>query len=135
MLTNKIVEMANAKILRPTESELEILRVLWDKGHATVREVHEILCEHKDAGYTTTLKLMQIMFEKGIVKRDDSSKTHIYRANITRENTQQQFVGKMIHSLFGGSSTQLVMQALGNHVPNQEELAEIQKLLDNLKKQ
>ena len=135
MLTNKIVEMANAKILRPTESELEILRVLWDKGHATVREVHEILCEHKDAGYTTTLKLMQIMFEKGIVKRDDSSKTHIYRANITRENTQQQFVGKMIHSLFGGSSTHLVMQALGNHVPNQEELAEIQKLLDNLKKQ
>ena len=127
--------MSSTKYIKPTESELEILRVLWDKGHATVREVHEILCEHKDAGYTTTLKLMQIMFEKGIVKRDDSSKTHIYRANITRENTQQQFVGKMIHSLFGGSSTQLVMQALGNHVPNQEELAEIQKLLDNLKKQ
>ena len=75
------------------------------------------------------------MFEKGIVKRDDSSKIHIYRANITRENTQQQIVGKMIHSLFGGSSTQLVMQALGNHSPNKEELEEIQKLLDNLKKQ
>jgi BlaI family transcriptional regulator, penicillinase repressor len=127
--------MAVLKQLKPTESELAILRVLWDRGDSTVREVHEILSEHKDAGYTTTLKLMQIMFEKGIVKRDDSSKTHIYRANITRENTQQQIVGKMINSLFGGSSTQLVMQALGNHVPNKAELEEIQQLLDNLKKQ
>ena len=75
------------------------------------------------------------MFEKGIVKRDDSSKTHIYRANISRESTQQQIVGKMISSLFGGSSSQLVMQALGNQTPNKEELEEIQKLLDNLKKQ
>lgn len=123
-----------AKNSKPTESELEILRVLWDKNSATVREVHEVLSLHKDAGYTTTLKLMQIMFEKGIVKRDDSNKTHIYRANITRENTQQQIVGKMISSLFGGSSTQLVMQALGNQTPNPEELEEIQKLLDNLKK-
>ena len=127
--------MAAAKQIKPTESELEILRVLWDKGTATVREVHEILSEYKDAGYTTTLKLLQIMFEKGIVKRDDSNKTHIYRPNITRENTQQQIVGKMISSLFGGSSTQLVMQALGNQTPNKEELEEIQKLLDNLKKQ
>ena len=135
MLTNKIVPMADPKQLKPTESELTILRVLWDKGTATVREVHEILSEHKEAGYTTTLKLMQIMFEKGIVLRDDSNKTHIYRANISKENTQQQFVGKMINSLFGGSSTQLVMQALGNHVPNKAELEEIQQLLDNLKKQ
>ena len=127
--------MAVSKNTKPTESELSILRVLWDKEQATVREVHEVLSEHKEAGYTTTLKLLQIMFEKGIVKRDDSSKTHIYRANITKENTQQQLVGKMIHSLFGGSSTQLVMQALGNHVPNKAELEEIQQLLDNLKKQ
>ena len=130
MLTNKIVPMAVPKQVKPTESELSILRVLWDRGDSTVREVHEILSEHKDAGYTTTLKLMQIMFEK-----DDSSKTHIYRANISKENTQQQLVGKMINSLFGGSSTQLVMQALGNHVPNKAELEEIQQLLDNLKKQ
>lgn len=75
------------------------------------------------------------MFEKGIVKRDDSSKTHIYRANVSRESTQQQLVGKMINSLFGGSSSQLVMQALGNQTPNKEELDEIQKMLDNLKKQ
>ena len=135
MLTNKIVPMAVPKQVKPTESELSILRVLWDRGDSTVREVHEILSEHQDAGDTTTLKLMQIMFEKGIVKRDDSSKTHIYRANISKENTQQQLVGKMINSLFGGSSTQLVMQALGNHVPNKAELEEIQQLLDNLKKQ
>ncbi len=124
-----------AKQIKPTESELEILRILWDKGNATVREVHEVLSEHKESGYTTTLKLLQIMHEKGIVKRDDSSKTHIYRANISRENTQQQLVGKMIHSLFGGSSTRLVMQALGNQAPNQEELEQIQQLLDSLKKQ
>ena len=124
-----------AKVIKPTESELEILRVLWDKGTATVREVHEVLSEHKDAGYTTTLKLMQIMFEKGIVKRDDSNKTHIYKANISKESTQQQLVGKMINNLFGGSSTQLVMQALGNHAPNKAELEEIQQLLNNLKKE
>ncbi len=127
--------MSILKHLKPTESELEILRILWDKQKATVREVHEILSTHKDAGYTTTLKLMQIMFEKGLVKRDDRNKTHIYFANISKENTQHQFVGKMIHTLFGGSPTQLVMQALGNHKHTEEELEEIQKLLNNLKKQ
>ncbi len=128
--------MANNKYSKPTEGELEILQILWDKGKATVRDVHETILQiKKDAGYTTTLKLMQIMFEKGLVKRDDSAKTHIYQANISKEKTQNQFVGKMISSLFGGSSTQLVMQALGNHAPNKDELDEIQQLLDNLKKQ
>jgi BlaI family penicillinase repressor len=121
------------KQIKPTESELEILQVLWDRGQATVREVHEELASIKDAGYTTTLKLMQIMFEKGIVKRDDSSKTHIYQPNVSRESTQKQLVGKMVNSLFGGSSTQLVMQALGNANPSKDELDEIQKMLDNLK--
>ncbi len=123
------------KLLKPTEGELEILQVLWEKGRATVREVHETILLSKEAGYTTTLKLMQIMFEKGLVKRDDSSKTHIYQHNVSKEKTQNQFLGKMISNLFGGSSTQLVMQALGNHVPNKEELDEIQNLIDNLKKQ
>lgn len=127
--------MNQVKSLKPTESELEILRVLWDKGTATVREVHEELSVYKDSGYTTTLKLMQIMFEKGLVVRDDSSKTHIYKANVTREGTQRQLVDKMVDSLFGGSTTKLVMQALGNNAPSKEELNEIQKLLDNLKKQ
>ncbi len=125
--------MAINKNTKPTESELEILQVLWNKGKATVRDVHEVLSLHKESGYTTTLKLMQIMFEKGIVTRDDSNKTHIYKANVSRESTQHQFVGKMINSLFQGSSTQLVMQALGNQKHSKEELEEIQQLLNNLK--
>jgi len=124
-----------AKQIKPTEGELEILQVLWEKEKATVREVHETILQTKDAGYTTTLKLMQIMFEKGLVTRDDSAKTHIYMPNVTREKTQSQFLGKMITSLFGGSSSQLVMQALGSQSPSKEELDEIQKLIDNLKKQ
>ncbi len=126
--------MNHNKSSKPTESELEILRVLWERGEATVRDVHEELSKTKDAGYTTTLKLMQIMYEKGMVKRDESSKTHIYIPLLSREKTQKQFVGKMIDTLFQGSSSQLVMQALGNHKASKEELDEIQKLIDNLKK-
>ncbi len=124
-----------AKQLKPTEGELEILQVLWQKGAATVRDVHETILQSKEAGYTTTLKLMQIMFEKGLVVRDDRAKTHIFRANVSKESTQNQFVGKMINSLFGGSSTQLVMNALGSQPHSKAELDEIQKLLDNLKNQ
>lgn len=122
--------------VKPTESELEILRVLWDKKEATVREVHEVLSEFKDSGYTTTLKLLQIMHEKGLVTRNDSGKTHIYRPAVSREHTQTQMLDKMMDSLFGGSTTQLVMHALGsNKAPSADELKEIQQLLDNLKKQ
>lgn len=124
-----------SKQIKPTEGELEILQVLWDKGKATVRDVHEVILETKDAGYTTTLKLLQIMFEKGLVIRDDSAKTHIYQANVSKEKTQSQFVGKMITSLFGGSSSQLVMQALGSQAPTKEEIDEIQQYLNNLKNQ
>ena len=124
-----------AKQVKPTEGELEILQVLWEKGKATVREVHEIILQSKEAGYTTTLKLMQIMFEKGLVTRDDFAKTHIYQANVSKEKTQSQFVGRMINNLFGGSSTQLVMQALGSQSPTKEEIDEIQKYLNNLKNQ
>lgn len=132
-ITIKFVEMS-PKALKPTESELEILQVLWDKGEATVREVHEELAKSKDVGYTTALKLLQIMFEKGLVTRDDSAKSHIYRPAVTREKTQKQLVGKMIDTLFAGSPGQLVMQALGNHNASKEELDEIQRLLDSLKK-
>ncbi|TAH00153.1 MAG: BlaI/MecI/CopY family transcriptional regulator [Sphingobacteriales bacterium] len=124
----------SAKALKPTEGELEILQVLWDKGEATVREVHEELAKVKDIGYTTALKLLQIMYEKGLVSRDDSAKTHIYKPAVTREKTQKQLVGKMINTLFAGSPGQLVMQALGNHNASKEELDEIQRLLDSLKK-
>ena len=126
--------MAQQKPSRPTESELEILQVLWAKENATVREVHEILSASKDVGYTTTLKLMQIMHEKGLVSRNDSSKTHIYQPVVSREKTQKHFVGTMIDNLFLGSPAQLVMQALGNHKTSPTELEEIQKLLNTLKK-
>lgn len=99
--------MAAPKLIKPTESELEILQILWEKGVATVREVHERLAVTKDVGYTTTLKLMQIMNEKGIVKRDDSMRTHIYQAAVNKEKTQKHLLNKMISTLFGGSSTQL----------------------------
>lgn len=125
--------MAIYKKLKPTESELEILKILWDKENATVREVHEELSKNKESGYTTTLKLLQIMFEKGLVTRDDSNKTHIYQPAVTRQKTQKQFLDKMINTLFAGSSTQLVLQALGNQKASKDELDEIQKYLDNLK--
>jgi len=127
--------MSTTKYIKPTESELEILQVLWERNLASVRDVHEELAKSKDVGYTTTLKLMQIMHEKGLVKRDDSIKTHIYQAAVSREKTQKHLLGKMIDTLFSGSSTQLVMQALGNHKASASELEEIQKLIDNLKKQ
>jgi BlaI family transcriptional regulator, penicillinase repressor len=118
---------------KPTESELEILQVLWSKNTATVRDVHEEILKTKDAGYTTTLKLMQIMFEKGLVTRDSSNKTHIYEPAVSRKNTQALFLNKMIDSLFAGSSAQLVMQALGNHKASKVELDEIKKYLNSIK--
>ena len=126
--------MTIIKNLKPTESELEILQILWNKEKATVREVHEELSKTKESGYTTTLKLLQIMFEKGLVRRDDSNKTHIYEPAISKQRTQKQFLDKMINTLFAGSSTQLVLQALGNQKSSKDELDEIQKYLDNLKK-
>jgi len=126
-----------AKYVKPTESELEILNILWMKDLATVREVHEELAKSKDVGYTTTLKLMQIMHDKGLVKRDESMRTHVYQAAVNREKTQKHLLNKMIDSLFGGSSTQLVLQALGSgdQKVSAEELEKIQSLIDNLKKQ
>lgn len=126
--------MTAVKHLKPTESELEILQVLWDEKAATVRTVHEALSKTKESGYTTTLKLMQIMFEKGLVTRNDSSKTHIYQPAVSREKTQKQFLNKMIDTLFAGSSANLVMQALGGHDASEAELQQIQDLINQLKK-
>jgi predicted transcriptional regulator len=125
--------MVKQKILKPTESELEILAILWAKKSATVRDVHEELLHSKDAGYTTTLKLMQIMYEKTLVTRDDTNKTHIYKAGVSREKTQKQFLNKMINSLFSGSSTELVLQALGNKNATEEDLEKINSLIQELK--
>jgi BlaI family penicillinase repressor len=119
---------------KPTESELEILQILWEKGTCTVRDVHEVLEKTKDAGYTTTLKLMQIMHEKGLVERDTSAKTHIYKALINQQKTQQHLVNKMINNVFNGSAARLVMQALGNHSASKEEIDSIKEYLDQLGK-
>ncbi|HMH20273.1 MAG TPA: BlaI/MecI/CopY family transcriptional regulator [Puia sp.] len=127
--------MSTTRYIKPTESELEILQVLWDRDLASVRDVHEELAKSKDVGYTTTLKLMQIMHEKGLVKRDDTFKSHIYQAAVSKEKTQRHLVGKMINTLFGGSPTELIIQALGNHKATPAELEEIQQLLNNLKNQ
>lgn len=118
--------------IKPTEGEMEILQVLWQKGLATVREVHEAL-NKKDSGYTTTLKLMQIMHEKGLVERDTNQKTHIYKAIVSKDKTEKQIVSKMIDNVFNGSAARLVMQALGNHSASADELDEIKKYLDGLK--
>ena len=122
--------MSNNNI-KPTEGEMEILQVLWKKGLSTVREVHEAI-DKKDSGYTTTLKLMQIMHEKGLVGRDTSAKTHIYSALISQEQTQKQLVNKMIDNVFNGSAARLVMQALGNKTASKEEIDLIKEYLNKL---
>jgi len=119
---------------KPTESELEILQILWEKKSCTVREVHEVLEKNKEAGYTTTLKLMQIMLEKGLVDRDSSSKTHIYRPLVNQQKTQQHLLTKMIDNVFNGSASRMVMQALGNHKASKEELEAIKLYLEDLSK-
>ena len=120
--------------IKPTDSELEILNILWEKGPSTVRDIHDELEKTKDAGYTTTLKLMQIMHEKGLLKRDPTNKSHVYTANVSQEKTQGQLVKRMIDNVFNGSASQLVMQALGHHKANAAELEEIKKYLDDLSK-
>lgn len=115
--------------IKPTESELEILQVIWKKGECSVREVHEELTKNKDAGYTTTLKLMQIMHDKGLVERDTTAKTHLYRAVITREQAQQTALDKIISTVFKGSTSDLVIQALGNHRASKDEIDAIKHYL------
>jgi BlaI family transcriptional regulator, penicillinase repressor len=116
--------------VKPTESELEILQVIWKKGQCTVRDVHEELAKSKDAGYTTTLKLMQIMHDKGLVERDTTSKTHLYKAVITREQAQQTALDKIISTVFKGSTADLVIQALGHHRASKDEIDAIKNYLD-----
>ncbi len=113
---------------KPTDAELAILRVLWSRGSSTVRQVAEAL--GKDTGYTTALKLLQIMTEKGLVVRDESERTHVYSAAYTENQTQRQLVSDLADRAFGGSAAKLVLQALAGTKASPEELAEIRKLLD-----
>jgi BlaI family transcriptional regulator, penicillinase repressor len=120
------------KAIKPTEKELEILQVMWNKQAVSVKDVHEALGGDEINGYTTILKFMQIMHEKGLVTRQKSGKLHLYRAVHSQENTRQQVLDKMITTVFQGSAAQLIMSALGNRKSSREELREIKKYLEEL---
>ena len=113
---------------KPTDAEIGILRVLWTRGPSTVREVAEVL--GREGAYTTVLKLMQIMTDKGLVKRDDSTRTHVYKATSSEDKMQKQLVTELLDKVFAGSAAKLVLQALDAGKASPEELAEIRKLLD-----
>ena len=117
----------------PTKAELDILQVLWDRGPSTVRDVHEALYGEDGAGYTTALKLMQIMHGKGLVDRDDSQRAHIYKAAISKQRTQKRYINDIVDRLFNGSPSQLVLHALGSQpAASREELKEIRALLKKI---
>jgi len=120
------------KFIKPTEKELEILQILWEKGPAAVKDVHEVMGGDQQNGYTTILKLLQIMNEKGLVTRQKSGKLHLYEAVASQEHTRQYMLDKMIHTVFQGSAMQLVMSALGNTKSSKEELSEIKRYLEKL---
>ena len=122
--------------VKPTNSELEILQIVWKQGSATVREVNEELSKEKgsEIGYTTTLKLMQIMHEKGLLERETGSRTHVYKALVSRSKTSQNILDSLIDTVFNGSAAQLVMQALSNKKSSKEEIEMIKKYLDELDK-
>jgi BlaI family penicillinase repressor len=115
---------------RPTDAELAILRVLWERGPSTVRQVHESLSGERAVGYTTALKLMQIMADKGLVERDETGRRHVYRARLSEERTQRQLLQDLLDRAFGGSALKLVMQALSTKKASAEELAQIRRLLE-----
>jgi predicted transcriptional regulator len=123
--------MARRKTARPTDRELTILRILWDNGPSTVRQVNEAMNQDENTGYTTTLKLMQIMTEKGLLLRDDSQFKHIYRPALTEEKAQKQLVGDLLEKAFSGSAEKLVMRALSAKKVSAKELASIKKMLDD----
>jgi BlaI family penicillinase repressor len=116
--------------LKPTASELEILHVLWTHGPATVREVHEALSEKKELGYTTVLKLLQIMTTKGTVRRNETQRAHVYEACLPAEQTKRQLAGDMLQRVFEGSASQLMMHALAGRKSSPEEITELRRLLD-----
>lgn len=124
--------MKKTKTLRPTDSELAILRVLWRLGPATVRAVHDELSRAQATGYTTVLKLLQIMTEKGLVKRDESERSHVYQPVCSEQQVQRQLVGHLLDRAFGGSAQTLVLQALAAKKSTPGELAEIRRLLDEM---
>ena len=127
--------MAKQKQLKPTEAELSILRILWEHGPCTVRTVQKELSEKRETGYTTALKLLQIMYEKGLVTRDEQAHAHIYKARVKEQQTQKLILGDLLERLFDGSTTKLAIQALSMKKATPEELTEIRRLLDKLEEE
>ena len=119
-------------MIKPTESELEILNILWNEGPSNVRSVNNIINQQKEVGYTTTLKLMQIMTQKGLVERDESARTHIYSAKIKAEDIQGEMLDKLLNTAFGGSASKLVLSALGSGKTSAKELEKIKALIQKL---
>lgn len=117
---------------KPTEAELAILQTLWDRGQATVREVNDDLSKIRDVGYTTTLKLMQIMIQKGLLTREKKGKLHIYKPDITQSDTQRKMLDRILETAFQGSSMNLVMKVLGNRKTSREELKKIKEYIEKL---
>src|SRR5438105_15947688 len=126
--------MARTSLSRPTDAELEILRVLWQRGACTVREVQEALHETKTTGYTTVLKMLQIMTDKGLVRRDEDQRAHVYEARVPQEQTQQQLVGDLLDRAFNGSAASLVMQALATKKTSADDLTKIRQMLDEFER-
>jgi BlaI family penicillinase repressor len=119
---------------KPTPAEMEILTLIWKLGSSKVRQINEILNKEKEVGYTTTLKIMQIMTEKGLLKRKKDGKSHIYSSAIDQEESQKDMLNKLVSSSFAGSKTKLVMQLLGNQKTTKEEIQEIRSFLDKMEK-
>jgi BlaI family penicillinase repressor len=126
--------MPRTHLPRPTGAELEILRVLWDQGPCTVREVCTTLRRRREIGYTTVLKFMQIMAAKGLVERDETARAHVYKARVAREQTQRQLVGYLLDRAFGGSAAKLMMQALSGRKASTEEIAQMRQMLTDFEK-
>src|SRR3954452_10271874 len=127
--------MAKQTIPRPTDTELAILRVLWERGASTVRQVHDVLSRDRPTAYTTALKMLQIMTEKGLVRRDETDRTHIYYSKLSEDQTQRQLVRDLVDRAFGGSASKLVMQALASRRASPDELREIRRAIDSARQE
>src|SRR5215472_14869094 len=127
---NRVQSMSERDAPRPTDAELEILTILWHRGPSTVKEVHEALNKIRAAGYTTVLKFMQIMTDKGLLRRNEQQRAHVYEAAVAQSQTQRMLVGELLDKAFGGSAASLVMQALATKPASAEELSTIRRLLD-----
>jgi len=124
--------MQKKQLPKPTEAELEILQVIWRLGPSIVKSVNQIICKNREVGYTTTLKLMQIMFDKGLLNRKRDGKTHIYASAVSQEKTQRQLLDKFVDAAYQGSAMNLVMQLLGNRKSSKKELDQIRDYLDKI---